>query len=31
MNAICDSKWLSQYLHDRGGVMTITLRLTTHG
>jgi|GEM_PF-3418010 len=31
MNASCTSVWLNHFLRERGGVMTISMRLTTHG
>lgn len=31
MNASCSSVWLSHYLKERGSVLTISMRLTTHG
>lgn len=31
MNASCNSVWLNHFLRERGGVMTISMRLTTHG
>ena len=31
MNAACQSAWLNTFLETHGGLMTISMRLTTHG